>query len=115
MRKCFFVVILLIIYLPGSAQHTLGLKAGSGLSKIPTAKDQSLSAQKDYFTFSGAEGVYYDFRLKKRHSFSAELLFSQVRGKEHIEYYSSGQSGNLTGYYFIEDYRRFISYTGMPT
>ena len=114
MRRYFFVLLYALIYIPCSAQHTLGLKAGGGLSKIPTARNENLTVQKDYFTFSGAEGVYYDYRLKKRHSFSAELLFVQVRGTERLEYYSSGQAGNLTGYYFIEDYSRFICYAGIP-
>lgn len=112
--KHFVVLILFALHLTCFAQHTLGVKAGGGLSKIPTARDEDLTVQKNYFTFSDAEGVYYDFRLKKRHSFSAELLFAQVRGKERLEYYSTGQAGNLTGYYFIEDYNRFISYVGIP-
>jgi len=105
---------MLAIHFSVFGQHVCGLKASGGLSKISTTADTNLTINKDCFAFSGAGGLYYNMRLKKSHLFGAELLFVLIRGKERSEVYESGQAGNLSGHYSINDTWRNVSYFGIP-
>ena len=114
MRKLFLILITIIVPLSVFGQHTFGFKASAGLSKIISTSDVKLTVHKNYFALSGAEGLFYNRRLRKKHLFGAELLFMQIRGKVHTENYASGQVGNLSGTYYIKDNWSFVSYVGVP-
>ena len=105
---------ILVFQFSALAQHILGFKADGGLSQIVATTNDSLSVHRNAFSFSGQEGMYYNFHLRRKALLGAELLFVQIRGNEHSEIYGSGQQGNLSGSYFIQDYRRTIYYFGLP-
>lgn len=114
MRQFFFLLISCFISFASSSQNTLGIKASGGASKISTTLQENLTVHKDHFNVSGATGLYYNMYLKKQSLLGAEVLFMVIRGKEHSEMYESGQAGNLTGNYAIEDITRQIIYLSVP-
>ena len=114
MKHLFIAFAVLLVHFSVSGQHILGLKADGGLSQIVATINDTQTIHRNSLSFSGQEGMYYNFHRRRRTLIGAELLFVEIRGNEHSENYGSGQQGNLSGSYFIQDYRRTIYYFGLP-
>ena len=114
MRYFISAITVCLIHFSASGQHVIGFKADAGLSQISTNITVRPTIHRDAFSFSGHEGAYYNFLRRRRTLLGAEIIFVHIRGKEHIEDYSSGSAGDLSGNYLIEDDRRMIHYLGIP-
>lgn len=94
-------------------QHQWGVKVNGGLSKITTTWEDPNSTFTTPFVPSGQAGLYYNLLMGKRISLGAELLFSQIEGKEKRETDLVDAEGNNVGHATFFIYRH-ISYLSLP-
>ncbi len=99
-------------------QQTIGIKAEGGLSKISDKfNDPNLSSENIYLMPSGQAGFFYNLPIRSYEVFGAELLFTQIEGKEKIldtlgpVFYSNIPTKNLLKTTTIS---RHISYLTLP-
>ena len=93
-------------------QHSLGIKANFGASKLKTSYSYSTD-HIDYFKPSGQLGFTYKYILSNRSIIGSELLFYQIRGKEHANLALSNDFGDPIGILKLDIWRN-ISYLGLP-
>jgi opacity protein-like surface antigen len=98
-------------------QYQFGIKASGGLSRMTNSMEVSDATLTTPFVSSGQAGLFYSFQLGKKSSLGAELLFSQIEGKEKLEIdlYTLNGVGerNYLGYSADKTYRH-ISYLNLP-
>lgn len=109
------LLILTFIDLTSLGQQQFGIKVSGGLSRITNSLDLSNANLTIPFVPSGQAGLFYSFQLGKKSSLGAELLFSQIEGKEKLEmdYNYSGWDGSESGHGENIGYR-YISYLSFP-
>lgn len=96
------------------SQREFGVKVSGGLSKITSSMELMNTTPSTPFVPSGQAGLYYHLSLSKKSSLGAELLFSQIAGKENYkwdfkdlgDYYGEGTLYCTIG--------RHISYFSLP-
>jgi len=68
------------------------------------------------FVSSGQAGLFYNFQFGKKSSLGAELLFSQIEGKEKLEddLYTLNEFGRVYLGYRKDNSYRHISYLSLP-
>ncbi len=94
------------------SQHDFGVKVNGGVSKITSKFNSDITTQKFYFVPSGQAGFLYSFSIRK--SFiGAEILFSQIEGKEQLTIPIIDNNGNSAGE-DIDIIYRHISYLSIP-
>lgn len=108
-------LIFTFIGLTSLGQQQFGIKVSGGLSRITNSMDVPEVILTIPFVTSGQAGLFYSFQLGKKSSLGAELLFSQIEGKEKLEidYNYSGYYGSESGHGENIDYR-YISYLSFP-
>lgn len=95
------------------ANQQWGIKAGGGLSKITNSVKSVNANPVTPFVPSGQIGLFYSRPLKRKSSLGAELLFSQVEGKDILEFDLTDINGNKAGFSSNILYRH-ISYLSIP-
>ena len=94
-------------------QQQFGIKVSGGLSKITDSMESSNLTITTPFVFSGQGGFYYNLTLGKKSSLGAELIFSQIEGKEKWEIDFIDIDGNKVGHGTDFTFRH-ISYLSLP-
>ncbi len=110
------LIILPLVFILSSAsligQHSLGIKASFGASKLKTSYGYSMDYI-DYFRPSGQLGFAYKYNLTNRSIIGSELLYYQIRGKEHSNLAFTDDFGDPIGIMKLDTWRD-ISYLGLP-
>lgn len=101
------------VNLTSFANQQWGIKAGGGLSKITSSIRTINATPITPFVPSGQVGLFYSYPLKGKSSLGAELLFSQIEGKEKLEFDLTDIDGNKAGFASDILYRH-ISYLSIP-
>lgn len=110
--KFLHFIFFLLYSLLSFSQHDFGVKINGGVSKITSKFNSDITTQKFYFVPSGHAGFFYSFSIKK--SFiGAEILFSQIEGKERLSIPIFDNNGNSAGEH-IDIIYRHISYLSFP-
>ena len=117
LKLLFILSIIFTFNLTALGQHQFGIKASGGISRITNSMDISGATLTTPFVSSGQAGLFYSFQLGKKSSLGAELLFSQIEGKEKTEtdlkeINEFGES-KLVGH-SIYIYYSHISYLSLP-
>ncbi len=108
------VFILVFTQFSAWSQHSLGVKAAGGLSKVTTLRPLTNTESKFIFAPSGQAGLFYKFNFGRSSSVGAELLFSQIEGRENMKSYYSDLMGNLTAEYFTTKLDYHLSCLSLP-
>lgn len=113
LRLPLILLILTFIDLTSLGQQQFGIKVSGGLSRITNSLDLSNANRTIPFVPSGQCGLYYNLQFCKKSSLGAELLFSQIKGKEKTEMDLTGWDESESGH-FTSIYNRHISYLSLP-
>jgi hypothetical protein len=71
----------------GQHEHYFGIKASGGLSYVSaTSAELYCQTLTNFWRPSGQAGLFYNLRLKTKILLGADLLFSQVESKSHVDY-----------------------------
>jgi opacity protein-like surface antigen len=117
MKQLFAILTTLIIQSTAFGQHNIGIKVNGGLSYLDTKQGASdVTTDKIYFMPSGQGGLFYNFHLHEKFLIGAELLFTQIEGKEYFEIPHTDNVGNPLPTGIVNSYNiwRHISYFGIP-
>lgn len=109
----FILFIVIAFSINTFGQHQLGIKLSGGLSKITESIESSDFNLTTAFVPSGQVGLYYNLALGEKSSLGAELLFSQIEGKNILEMDLHDIQGNKVGYSTSISYSH-ISYLSLP-
>lgn len=112
LKLTFILSIVFTFNLNTFGQQQFGIKINGGLSKITNSNESSNVTVTNPFFPSGHAGFYYNLALGKKSSLGAELLFSQIEGKDKIEMGLNGWDKSESGY--RTDSYRNISYLSLP-
>ena len=93
-------------------QHSLGIKASFGASMLKTSYNYSTD-HNDYFRPTGQVGLTYKYNITNRSIIASDLLFYQIRGKEHSKLALTDDFGDPIGILELDIWRN-ISYLGLP-
>jgi len=119
MRKLFTNIILLAVTVTALGQQSIGVKVNGGISFFRSENQTypSWPMKLSYYPMpSGQVGLTYQYRLKKKITLGAELLYTQIEGKEIETIFTGLAIGNTftsDGYVETKKYRH-IYYLGMP-
>lgn len=111
--KLTLILTILITNLATYAQQQMGVKINGGLSKITISSEIVDNPFETHFVPSGQAGAYYHLPVRNAFSLGAELLFSQIEGKDRMEYDLTDLDGNIEGHVKSIGYRH-ISYLSLP-
>ena len=112
------ITIFFAFNLPTIGQQ-IGIKVSGGLSKITITSDEFDVPFSTPFAASGQAGLYCHLSRGKHSSLGAELLFSQIEGKDVIDSdfsdtdWITGENETITGHVTNKGYRH-ISYISLP-
>ncbi len=112
-RQLTVLMILLSINLTVFTQHNFGLKINGGFSKISNSFAASYPDWTIQFAPSGHCGLFYNLDLSDKSVIGAELLFTQIEGKEKLTIDFFDNKGNNVGYSTAKIYKH-ISYLSLP-
>ena len=113
LKLTFILSIVFTFNLQTFGQQQFGIKVSGGLSKITNSMELQDVTFATPFVPSGMVGFYYNLALSKKSSLGAELLFSQIEGKEKWEVDFIDLDGNKVGHGTDLTYRH-ISYLSLP-
>lgn len=113
LKLTFFLCVVVSFSFNTFGQHQLGVKVSGGLSEIIRSGESSEVSLNTSFVPSGQGGVYYNLSLGEKASVGAELLFSQIEGKEEMEMDFHDAQGNDAGHSSTLTLLH-ISYLSMP-
>lgn len=94
------------------SQHNIGVKASGGVSKISNSWVSVYPGWTIHIAPSGNGGIYYNYDIEDHSILGAELLFSQMEGREKIEIdliSGSDPAGHLQNAYY-----NHLSYLALP-
>jgi hypothetical protein len=96
-------------------QHSIGIKLNAGLSNVSVKLNngQTLS-HKFYPQPSYHAGIYYSGELTHRLKFGAEIILTQINGKEYLGIPLTDNNNNPTGQFSSDTIWRHFSYLGLP-
>ena len=113
LKLTFILSIVIAFNLNTFGQQQFGIKVSGGLSRITESIELSNATLTTLFVPSGQGGLYYNLSLGKKSSLGAELLFSQIEGKNVMEMDLIDIEGNKIGH--VTDIAfRHISYLSLP-
>lgn len=95
------------------AQQQVGVKISGGVSRITNSWEFPNATFSTPFVPSGLAGLYYNLSLSRKSSLGAELLFSQIEGKDKIEMDLIDIDRNISGHATTTDLNH-ISYLSLP-
>jgi hypothetical protein len=110
--KFIFLIFFSLNSLFSFSQHDFGVKVNGGASKITSKFNSNITTQKFYFVPSGQAGFFYTLSIKKS-LLGAEILFSQIEGKERLSIPIFDNNGKNVGE-DIDMIYRHISYLSLP-
>lgn len=109
----FLLPIFIAFNLSTFGQHQYGIKVSAGLSRITNSEESPNITSSTPYVPSGQSGLYYNRILSKKSSLGAELLFSQIEGKEKWEIELIDVEGKNVGH-ATDLFYRHISYLSLP-
>jgi len=105
------ILVILLLFLSSvaySSNHAFGLKLNGGVSRISNPVTFPYWTWNVRFGPSGSGGFYYNYQFDGRSILGAELLFSQIEGREEAKgLFDDGARG-------YETFHRSISYISLP-
>ncbi len=116
------IILIIASHFNSFGQLDIGIKINGGASYIYTHFQQSnqafvlggnVSTDKNYYRPSGQAGLFFNRYLKHQFSIGAELLYTQIEGREYMELQQTNQNG-MPGQYITDNVWRHISYLGIP-
>jgi len=113
LKLTFILSIVIAFNLNSFGQQQFGIKVNGGLSKITDSMESSNVTVTTPFVPSGQAGLYYNLALGKKSSLGAELLFSQIEGKNIKEIDFIDIDGNKVGHPTNITFSH-ISYLSLP-
>lgn len=118
MKSFLTISIFLIFNITLLAQQNFGIKIDGGFSKISdNLYDPVFASQKIYLMPSGYAGFFYNLPIRKHEVFGAELLFTQIEGKEDITDTLGtwpNSNGTTTNLFSTTIISKHISYLSLP-
>ena len=111
--KHLIILILLALHLTVFGQHNFGLKLNGGLSRISNSVTPINSTMTVKFAPSFNSGLFYYLQLTNKYFLNTELLFTQIGGKEKLEFNLIDIDGNTAGN-GIGNINKSISYISLP-
>jgi len=111
MQQKLIFLLLLTASLNAISQHSLGLKATGGLSKVSSYVQQSTPEHKIQFDISGNAGIFYTIKMGNKSILGTELLYAHIGG---IQNYTLNISSSNTNNFTTVFNRQRISYLSLP-
>lgn len=96
--KATIILTILIAFNLNTFGQQFGIKASGGLSKITNSIKTINAIPTTPFVPSGQVGLFYSRPLKRKSSIGAEFLFSQIEGKDKLEFDLTDTNGNKVGF-----------------
>ena len=96
-------------------QQIIGIKLNGGISNISNTTNNGQTLKKIFYnqpSYNG--GVYYSNLLNLRMKLGAEIIFTQINGKEYIEIPLTDNNNNPNGEFSLDTIWRHFSYLGLP-
>jgi hypothetical protein len=112
MKRFFLILISFKICLATFGQFDFGIKVTGGLSKITANRYLSNTTSKYFFVPSGQVGFFYNRNFLKKSIIGADLLLSEIRGKEEMK--SSYNLGGPALEFGISNLNYRIFYLSFP-
>jgi len=112
-KLSFIILIFIGFNITTIGQQKWGVKVGGGISKITNSMEPSNGTITISYAPSGQGGLYYYLSLGKSSSLGAELLFSQIEGKEKLEMEIKTPEVMNFGHYSSLAFKH-ISYLSLP-
>lgn len=113
LQLSYVMAIVVTFNLSTFGQRQFGVKINGGVSKITESRENPNISFVTPFVPSGQAGLYYNLLISKNTALGAELLFSQIEGKEISELRLIDVEGNNVGFATTHTYRH-ISYLILP-
>lgn len=112
LKLTFILTVFTFPHLNTFGQNQFGVKASGGLSKITNSDEFVNITHSTPFVPSGQFGFFYSHPLHEKSSLGAELLFSQIEGKDIIDFDLDDLGENTT--HVTNVTFRHISYLSLP-
>ncbi len=90
------IILLVAFHFNTFAQFDIGVKANGGASRMNIDNSFNDATTKNYIQPSYQGGFYFNLHLPHKFSLGAELLFTQIKEKEFVEFPALDTSGHAT-------------------